>query len=190
MAERAKANRGPSAGPENRRALIGAAREVFAEFGYSAPLSAVARRAGVGQGSLYRHFPDRISLAVAVFDENLDAIEALVAGADSTLDDLLDLAGEQAMVGTAFVDLVGEHQHDPRVEALGARVGILVARLLEREQRAGRVSQDITTDDVELALFMLAGTLSRSDPDQRPDVARRAKALFHAAFAPADERTP
>ena len=61
--EPTKANRGPSAGPENRRALIAAARAVFAESGYSAPLSAVARRAGVGQGSLYRHFPDRVALA-------------------------------------------------------------------------------------------------------------------------------
>jgi AcrR family transcriptional regulator len=73
--ETRKANRGPAAGPENRRALIAAAREVYATEGLNAPFSAVAKRAGVGQGSLYRHFPDRKALAVAVFEENLVDIE-------------------------------------------------------------------------------------------------------------------
>ena len=61
-----KANRGPIAGPSNRRALLAAAREVYRDVGFNAPFSAVARRAGVGQGSLYRHFPDRIALGVVV----------------------------------------------------------------------------------------------------------------------------
>ena len=42
---------------------------MFAEGGVDAPLSAVAKLAGVGQGSLYRHFPDRGALALAVFGE-------------------------------------------------------------------------------------------------------------------------
>src|SRR4030095_13303143 len=56
----AKPNRGPAAGPENRRALIAAAREVFSADGLQAPFSAVGQKAGVGQGSLYRHFPARL----------------------------------------------------------------------------------------------------------------------------------
>ena len=52
MTAKPKANLGPSAGPANRAALIAAAREVFAEGGLMAPLNQVARRAGVGQGSL------------------------------------------------------------------------------------------------------------------------------------------
>ncbi|MFB9629003.1 TetR/AcrR family transcriptional regulator [Nonomuraea helvata] len=60
-AGRGSTNRGPGAAVRNRAALIAAAREVFAAAGYDAPLSMVARVAGVGQGSLYRHFPDRVS---------------------------------------------------------------------------------------------------------------------------------
>jgi AcrR family transcriptional regulator len=71
MTNAQRVNRGPSAAAENRAALIAAARAVFATAGYDAPLSAVARRAGVGQGSLYRHFPNRMSLAVAVFEDNM-----------------------------------------------------------------------------------------------------------------------
>ncbi|BDZ54697.1 hypothetical protein GCM10025870_17700 [Agromyces marinus] len=85
-----KPNRGPSAGPGNRLALIAAAREIFATDGLGAPFSAIAKRAGVGQGSLYRHFPDRLSLAVAVFDENIDELEAAVAPEDAGLDALLE----------------------------------------------------------------------------------------------------
>ena len=56
-----RANRGRAAAKANRRALVAAALEVFAEGGIDAPLSAVAKRARVGQGSLYRHFPDRVA---------------------------------------------------------------------------------------------------------------------------------
>ena len=69
--EAPRTNRGPAAAAGNRRALIAAAREVYAVGGLGAPFSAVAKRAGVGQGSLYRHFPDRTALAVAVFEDNV-----------------------------------------------------------------------------------------------------------------------
>ncbi|MGO1628191.1 helix-turn-helix domain-containing protein, partial [Microbacterium sp.] len=70
--ERPRKNRGPAAAAENRRALIAAARAVFADGGFAVPFSAIARRAGVGQGSLYRHFPTKIALAAAVFDDDID----------------------------------------------------------------------------------------------------------------------
>jgi AcrR family transcriptional regulator len=179
-----KANRGPSAGPENRRALIEAAREIFATTGLSSPLTAVARRAGVGQGSLYRHFPDRTALAIAVFDENIAALEAFVERPESTLDDLLDRVIEQALVSTAFIDMITADPHDPRVLHLGERFNGVVGSLLEREQQAGRIGSHVSPDDVFLAVSMLAGILARSDAADRPDVARRAWALFHAAFTP------
>lgn len=181
---RRKANRGPSAGPENRRALIAAAREVFAADGLQAPLSAVAKRAGVGQGSLYRHFPDRLALAVAVFDENLDALEASVAAPTATLDDLLEAIVEQAVVSTALIDLIWLNRDDERVAHLGERLGRLAAELLAREHAAGRIADHVETEDVLLAVTMLADVVSRTDAAERPAVAARARAIFHAAFGP------
>src|SRR5271155_3009701 len=52
---------------QNRARLIIAATEAFAEKGADAPLEDVARRAGVGIGTLYRHFPSRLDLQAAVF---------------------------------------------------------------------------------------------------------------------------
>lgn len=177
-------NRGPAAAPENRRALLAAAREVYARDGLNAPFSAVAKRAGVGQGSLYRHFPDRVALAVAVFEENVEVLEAFTTPPERTIDDLLDRVVDQAMVSTAFIDLVTTHLHDPRVAPLGIRFHAVVARLLDRERAAGHVGTHVEVDDVTMATGMLATELARADPAQRPAVAERARRLFRAAFAP------
>ena len=180
----AKPNRGPAAGPANRRALIAAAREVFATDGLQAPFSAVAKRAGVGQGSLYRHFPDRLSLAVAVFDENIDELEASVEPPEATLDDLLDAIIEQAVVSTALIDLIWTNRHDEHVVHLSARLARVAETVLAREHAAGRIGDHVQTEDVLLAITMLADVLARTDVEERRAVARRAWAILHAAFAP------
>ncbi|GAA1447439.1 TetR/AcrR family transcriptional regulator [Leifsonia poae] len=176
-------NRGRSAGPENRRALIAAAREVFAEGGFAAPLSAVARRAGVGQGSLYRHFPDRIALALAVFDDNITDLEALRDRPDARMSDLFDEISEQAIASTALIDMISTERHDPRAEELGARVSAVVDAVLVRDQDAGRIRASVTGGDVMLAVSMLAFLLSRTDHDERPAIAERARRIFREGFA-------
>ncbi|QKJ18392.1 TetR/AcrR family transcriptional regulator [Microbacterium hominis] len=181
-----KVNRGPAAGPENRRALIAAAREVYAEDGLGAPFSAVARRAGVGQGSLYRHFPDRIALAVAVFEDNIAELEAHAAGAEGGVDDLLAQVAGQAMASGALLELVTGHLGDPRVEVLGERFRGVVAALLTRDQASGRVAEHVEVADVGMAAGMLALELSRTPIPLREQAAARARRLFTAAFAPRD----
>ena len=184
MPDNLKANRGPSAGPSNRRALIAAAREVFAESGFSAPLSAVARRAGVGQGSLYRHFPDRIALAVAVFDDNINELEALGSRTDATLSDLFDGVTEQALGSTALIEVVSSNLGDPRAEHLADRVGTVVEAVLVRDKAAGRVGTHVSSADVMLAFSMLAFLLARTAADERAPVAAHARSIFEASFAP------
>ncbi len=66
----------------NRDALLGAGAAVFAERGADACLDEIARRAGVGIGTLYRHFPDRDALTEAVYRHE---VERLCAGVDSLL---------------------------------------------------------------------------------------------------------
>ena len=177
-----KANRGPSAGPANRRALIDAARDVFADAGYTAPLSAVARKAGVGQGSLYRHFPDRVALAVAVFDDNLADLESVAAGPDATIDDLLDRVAAQITVAAGLVELILTEQQDERVIGFQERLAAVAATVLERQRSNGQVGPGVTADDVVIAVAMLAATLPRLPEDQRSAAAARARALFAVAF--------
>ncbi len=54
-------------------ALLQAAREVFATSGVDAPVRDIAEKAGVGVGAVYRHFPQRSDLIVAVFRHEVDA---------------------------------------------------------------------------------------------------------------------
>lgn len=182
--ESTKSNRGPAAGPANRRALLAAARAVFSEQGLSAPLSAVARRAGVGQGSLYRHFPDRVALAAAVFEDNVEELEAVVSGDDATLDDLFDRVVAQAVVSTALIELTTSHRRDPAVLHLGLRFRALVEAVTERERTAGRLGAHVSALDVLLVTGMLATELARTDEADRAEVAARVRALFRRAFAP------
>ncbi|MGG7465942.1 TetR/AcrR family transcriptional regulator [Plantibacter sp. YIM 135347] len=181
-----RANRGPGAASQNRAALISAAREVFAAQGLAAPLNAVAKVAGVGQGSLYRHFPTRLSLAIAVFQQNLDDLEALANEPSSTLEDVLGLVTEQAIVSTALFELVadgrngqgegdGDDEPDPgetgEADDLTPRItGILAAKLPEA-QTAGRVPAWVTVDEVGLGIMMLASTLARTPHAQRRETA-------------------
>lgn len=188
-AEPRKTNRGPSAGPENRRALIAAAREVFADGGYNAPLSSVAKLAGVGQGSLYRHFPDRLSLAIAVFDENLEELERIAERGDSTLDELLGAIIAQALVSTAMIDMITADLDDPRVQHLETRIEGVVGIIVQRERVAGRIGEGVETADVLLAISMLAGVVARTPADRRDAVARRAWSLFHVAFVRGEIRS-
>ena len=76
----------------NERALLDAAAEVFVESGVEAPVRTVAARAGVGMGTIYRHFPTRADLIVAVYRHQVEACAeagpALLAAAPSPFDAL------------------------------------------------------------------------------------------------------
>src|SRR5689334_25435980 len=78
---------------QNHARLIGAATAAFAERGADAPLEDIARRAGVGIGTLYRHFPTRLDLQAAVFRSQVQSVCA-------TADELIATATpEQAFAG-------------------------------------------------------------------------------------------
>jgi AcrR family transcriptional regulator len=180
-----RANRGPAAGPSNRRALIAAAREVYAEAGLGAPFSQVAKRAGVGQGSLYRHFPDRTALAVAVFEDNIVELERFAAEPDRSIEDLLDLVADQAIVSTAFIELLSVDPQDQRVVHLGVRYQDVVAQLLERRHARGEAGS-VDVEDVLLATEMLAFAIARTPQDRRADAAARARGILRRAFRSTD----
>jgi len=177
-------NRGPSAAAANRAALIAAAREVFADDGYTAPLSRVARAAGVGQGSLYRHFPDRVSLALAVFEDGVAELEALASRPGATLADVLDLITEQTIASAAFIDMVSmPTDPDPRILEVRDRVASLLYGLLDADRRGG-VRADLTAEDLVLVVGMLAGVLAKTAAPDRREAAGRVWALLRRGIEP------
>ena len=67
----------------NRARIVEAARAAFAEAGLDVGVEEIARRAGVGKGTLYRRFPTKEALVRAIFEDLLDDIERLAADAEA-----------------------------------------------------------------------------------------------------------
>ncbi|MFJ8403401.1 TetR/AcrR family transcriptional regulator [Streptomyces microflavus] len=171
---RRPANDGPKAAARNRAALVTAARETFAERGLEAPLSAIARRAGVGQGVLYRHFPDRVALVSAVLEENVRQIEQAADAEDATLPGLLGVLTWHLAESAAFIGLL----HSDRAGDRSA-VRAHSSALSERVQLGLRahLPQDhpLTADDLELAVAMVSAAVIGPTREER---VRRALAAW------------
>lgn len=166
----------------NLLAVLQAAREVFAISGVDAPVRDIAERAGVGVGTLYRHFPRRADLIAAVFRQEMDACadEADALGAS--------LAPFEALATwmRRFVELAftkqglakALHSGDPAFEALPARreerLMPAFRRLFENAKEAGAIRDDIDSDEFVRA----AANLCLSVPDSRPEQAQRLVALL------------
>ncbi|MER7557094.1 helix-turn-helix domain-containing protein [Nocardioides sp. NPDC126508] len=167
-------NRIRSDAVRNRDLLVAAAREVLAEQGLNAPMSAVAKRAGVGQGTLYRHFPDRLTLATAVLEENVRDIERVAARPDATLAEVLGVVTWQMIRSTAFVGII-RLNGEVSSQHLADRVRTAVD---------GLPKQAHGTDDVMLAVAMVSGAVLGPTPEARETSARRAWDLLGIEIGP------
>ncbi len=157
--------------------MVRAAREVFAENGFDAPLSSIAREAGVGPGVLYRHFPNRESMILAVFDDNVVAIEEVARRSTTTAEDLLDFIVDQIAESAGFVATIDPTGFDdPRLFEVSGRLVNLIAGKLE--QRRASLRADLGADDVVMALAMLAAILIKTPLPARKATARRAWMLL------------
>ncbi|WP_278236626.1 TetR/AcrR family transcriptional regulator [Isoptericola sp. AK164] len=184
-----RSNPGPRAAARNRAALLAAAREIFAEHGAHAPLNAVARRAGVGQGSLYRHFPDRLTLVLALFEEQVSTVEELAEDPDASLLDLLGLVTRHAIDSVVSIDLAAsspEVRPDPRLLDLTERLADLVRSRLDEALARGQVRPGTDVEDVLLGIEMVASALTRRPAREREEYAVRAWRLlgFDVVAAP------
>ena len=138
----------------NYERLVAAARELFAEQGASAALEAVAERAGVGIGTLYRHFPTRQALLEAVYADEVEAIaRAAHELADAPpWDALTEWLGQYvgfAATKRALMDAMLEAAPDSDVlvtcRTILSQAG---GELIERAQQAGVLRADVEFIDV------------------------------------------
>lgn len=153
----------------NRERLLEAARAVFAGGGPDASLEAVARTAGVGIGTLYRHFPTREALFEAVYRreaEELSDLAVRLAAEQPPVDAIrIWLKAAVRMVATkkgmiaALVPI-----YDPSnqfVRDSFAMIKQALADLMDRAQAGGHVRADISSEDVMRALFSLCHALDQ-----------------------------
>jgi len=157
--------------------LLDAAMEVFAKSGVDAPVREIAERAGVGLGTVYRHFPQRSDLIVAVFQTQVDAC----ADAASVLAGKYGPDEALARWMQRYVDFITTkrglasalHSGDPAYLALpdyfNKRLRPALQTLLEAAVTAKAVRRGIEADD----LLRAVATLCRGPRDEEPVYARK-----------------
>jgi AcrR family transcriptional regulator len=153
----------------NRAAIVEAARAVFAEGGLDAPLDEIARRAGTGNATLYRRFPTRSDLIVAVFTdrmaEHLRAVETGLADPDpwGGFASYVKAVGVMQARDRGIANLVTmDVSSAPEIERLRSRAFEDLVTLVGRAQSAGVLRADFTTEDVVLLLMANAGLVERA----------------------------
>ncbi|MFD8805315.1 TetR/AcrR family transcriptional regulator [Streptomyces sp. NPDC059597] len=162
---------GPAGTERRRRAdaqrsvdtLLAAAAEVFAAFGVDAPVRQITAKAGVGAGTLYRHFPQRADLIAAVFRHEVDACAdaaPALAAAHAPLDALtLWLRRFAEFIATKRGLSAALHSGDPAYDSLPAyfrqRFVPVLSDLLTRAAAAGAIRSGTDPDDLLRAVANL-----------------------------------
>jgi AcrR family transcriptional regulator len=166
--------------------VLQAAQELFASDGLSVPLDDIARRAGVGPGTVHRHFPTKETLFAAIV---IDRIERVVedaralANAADPCDALLGMLSRMLDEGTASTALkaaLAGTDFDLRTAApdIADDLRDALMTLLTRAQHAGSVRRDIDIDDVLALLAGAFATLRHADAEAVPRRAARLTAVL------------
>ncbi|MCL8013998.1 TetR/AcrR family transcriptional regulator [Streptomyces sp. AS02] len=147
----------------NRERIVTAAREMFVEFGPDVPLDEIARRAGVGNATVYRNFPDRDALVrevvCSVMDRTSEAAEIALAetgDAFEALERFVHTAADERISALCPMVQSTFDQHHPDLEAARERVEELTQQLMDRAKAAGQMRADVGVGDVMVAVAQLS----------------------------------
>ena len=158
----------------NRDRILEAAKEAFTRSGADTSLDDIAKQAGVGPGTLYRHFPTREELLVAVYRtemEKLAAAEKKLAATMPPIEALrawlfmfVDAVAAKQIIAPALNALIG----DPKkvFEASHAQMWEVVRALVRRAIKSGDIRQDLDPVDLLRALIGVANVASSPDWQQ------------------------
>ena len=172
----------------NRRLVLEAAAQAFAEEGFDVGMAEIARRAGVGNATVFRRFPSKEDLYEAIVDEKIGEL-VTVATQAAELDDpwealvrYLETSAELQARDRGFFQATEQHLLE-RPELLRRHRVVLdaVDPLVVRAQQAGAVRDDVTTLDV---LGLAKGAVACVPPGLREDGWRRPLALVLDALRP------
>lgn len=172
----------------NRALLLAAAADEFAEHGLDASVADIARRAGIGKGTVFRHFSTKDDLIAAIV---LDRIEALGAIGENLLDaddpgaallKFLTAAGDQRRQrDLSFLQEAGDAL--PEVVQARTRMFQTIHALVDRARERGAIRPDVTGADVIL-LMCAPNYVTRYLPDASPGLWQRYLAIIFDGLRP------
>lgn len=170
----------------NRAGILQAAQDLFAESGVTVPLDDIARRAGVGAGTVYRHFPTKEALFEVVVARRWQSIiqsAADAVGADPSHDALLVFLRHllnQIAPNKDLVDALdwAKVARSPVLAEIVFNIQAHIDRLLHHSQRVGDVRSDVDTADVMfLAHALILATQRAGEPMPDAGLTAMPKAL-------------
>ncbi|KFA88024.1 TetR/AcrR family transcriptional regulator [Archangium violaceum] len=170
----------------NRELLLAAGEEVFREHGLHVPLQLIAERAGVGRGTLYRHFPDRDHLARAMIERRVELIEQRLASAPDPARSVEEIF---FWIADTLSAIPGLHPYLASTEAgrttldqLNQRLRGLLAGPVRAARARGLLRPGVTLDDFVYSWAMIEGSMLAVPPQERSRMVARAKALLGSAL--------
>jgi AcrR family transcriptional regulator len=180
---------------DNRERILDVARALFSADGLDVPMREIARRAGVGPATLYRHFPTKQVLATEAFADQLRACRTIVddgcadpdpwRGLCLVIEKICELhARDQGFTEAFLSTLPGAPDVAGREYTLKA-----VAGLAQRAKDAGHLRADFVLDDLILILMANKGIHSRST-DTQVMASRRFAGLAIQAFEACPQHEP
>ena len=171
----------------NRERILSAAEQVFADAGADGSTEAVALRAGVGIGTVFRHFPTKQELIEATVVRHFEQLTAYARDLNARSDAAAALREliETMVGGTAtkimLLGLLGDPTTDAVVRA-SRELRSAVRSLLRKAQQAGAVRSDVSVDDLYLLVRGLA--LAGSQRSTKASTRRKALDVVLAGLAP------
>jgi len=156
----------------NQSAVLHAAEDLYSEGGLAVSLNEIAKRAGVGNATLYRHFANHDALVAEVFGKQMERYckiaedAALISDAGMALRSCVRQICELQASNQGLADLIGSLEFsNERLDALRARTHAALQRLIRRARRVGAVRPDFTPEDIALLLIANAGLIRRTADD-------------------------
>ena len=164
----------------NRERVLAAATSVFADQGADASVAEIARRAGVGAGTLFRHFPNKHDLLLASLEAGFDEVAAAIDRAEACEDSwdglvhVLTACAEIQARDRAFLESVGpELFQEPSLQRRNNERVAALAGVVERAQADGLVRDDLRAEDIPFLLCAVGGATGKCGSGGAPDLWRR-----------------
>lgn len=180
----------------NRTAVLAAAKELFAEQGLEAQMPDVAQAAGVGVGTVYRHFPTKDHLIAALVSERFERLAAKAREGLETPDawsgvsEFIRFAAQVQADDRALCDVMSSRPEVMDAAAREAGLAELAERLVERAQRAGELRRDLEWQDIPMIACGLGSVTQRTPAPSAGRWPRLVEIILDGLRAPGSGKLP
>jgi AcrR family transcriptional regulator len=180
----------------NREAVLAAARKRFAKCGLECQMEDIARTAGVGVGTVYRHFPTKGDLIAALVADRYERLAARAREALAEEDpwqafcDLMRHSAKVQVSDRALSEIISSQPELGQKEAVGSGLADTTAELIANAQRAGDMRRDAVIEDVPTLICGLGAVTAGAESMPELNWERYVEIMLDGLRAPGVNKLP